>query len=92
MSELTARQKRVYDFICEYLLANNRPPSVREIAAELGIRNPHGVLCHLKALAKKGVIEVDRRVARGIVLLPPMAGHAVCPCCRRPMDNGGSRE
>ena len=43
-------------------------PTVREIGNEFGIRSPNGVMCHLKALEKKGLIIREAHMARAIQL------------------------
>jgi repressor LexA len=65
----TERQREIYDFIRQSAAEWGYPPTVREIGEEFGIRSPNGVLCHLKALEKKGWIERDENVARGIRML-----------------------
>jgi repressor LexA len=51
---LTERQQEVFDFVKEKILKRGYGPSVREIGAAVGISSPNGVLCHLKALERKG--------------------------------------
>jgi repressor LexA len=62
--KLTKRQEEVLSFI----VANSAfyGPSIREIAAGLGIASPNGVVCHLKALERKGAIKRHSKRARGI--------------------------
>lgn len=62
--QLTDRQKQVYEFIRTNIALYG--PTVREIAAGLGIKSPNGVVCHLAALEKKGYINRRKRVGRGI--------------------------
>jgi repressor LexA len=61
---LTARQAQVLEFI----RANSGlyGPTVREIALAFSIRSPNGVVCHLKALEKKGLIKRTPYSSRGI--------------------------
>lgn len=61
---LTPRQAEVLAWIS----ANTRlySPTVREIAAALNIRSPNGVMCHLHALERKGLIRRTPRSSRGI--------------------------
>jgi repressor LexA len=66
---LTARQKEVLDFIVERVTVKGYPPTIREIARHFGITSPNGVYCHLNALQKKGRIERDLNVSRGIRVL-----------------------
>jgi hypothetical protein len=44
-------------------------PTVREIGNEFGIKSPNGVMCHLKALQKKGLIHREANMSRAIQLL-----------------------
>lgn len=62
--QLPPGQSRVYEFICSN--SGYFGPAIREIAAGLQIRSPNGVVCHLKALERKGLIKIRRGVARGI--------------------------
>lgn len=66
--KLTQRQKRVFDFICRQLDEQGICPSIREIAQEMGFSSPNGVMCHLRALEKKGLIEREDKISRGIAL------------------------
>src|SRR5690606_24071195 len=53
------------------------PPTRAEIAKQLGFRSANAAEEHLKALARKGVIELTSGASRGIRLLQvPDAGHA----------------
>lgn len=63
-NELTKKQARILKFIQKE--SRMTGPSVREIGAHFGIASPNGVVCHLKALERKGVIRRRRRRARGI--------------------------
>ena len=63
--QLTPRQAEALAFIREN--CHLYGPTVREIAAAMGIKSPNGVACHLKALEKKGVIERRPGIARGLV-------------------------
>jgi len=57
---LTKRQQAVYEFLRDKIRNRGYGPSVREIGAHFGISSPNGVMCHLKALEKKGMITRDR--------------------------------
>jgi len=69
MKPLTARQQEVYDFLKHHLETTCMPPTRAEISKELGFRSPNAAEEHLKALAKKGVIEIVSGASRGIRLL-----------------------
>ncbi|PJG82847.1 transcriptional repressor LexA [Caviibacterium pharyngocola] len=66
---LTARQQEVYDLLKRHLETTGMPPTRAEISKELGFRSPNAAEEHLKALARKGVIEIISGASRGIRLL-----------------------
>lgn len=70
---LTARQQAIYDFIKDKILTRGYGPTVREIGAGFKIRSPNGVMCHLKALEKKGLITRESHMSRAIQLAEPLA-------------------
>ncbi|BET98149.1 MULTISPECIES: transcriptional repressor LexA [Xenorhabdus] len=69
MKALTARQQQVYDLVRDHISQTGMPPTRAEIAARLGFRSPNAAEEHLKALARKGVIEIISGASRGIRLL-----------------------
>jgi len=54
-SKLTDRQREIYEFIRKKIESRGYGPTVREIGENFGIKSPNGVMCHLKALEKKGL-------------------------------------
>lgn len=66
--QLTARQREVFDMIYEQIINRGYGPTVREIADQFGIASPNGVVCHLKALEKKGLIIRSPNKSRAIEL------------------------
>jgi len=80
---LTQRQQEIYDFLKEKILKRGYGPTVREIGSEFGIRSPNGVMCHLKALERKGLISRESHMARAIQL-------ADQPISRSSLPNVGS--
>jgi repressor LexA len=68
-STLTSRQREIYEFIREKIEARGYPPTVREIGDYFGIKSPNGVMCHLNALVKKGLINRAEQSARAIQLV-----------------------
>ncbi len=66
---LTARQRDVYKFIRDKIRGRGYGPTVREIAAQFDINSPNGVVCHLKALVKKGMISREPNMSRAIQLI-----------------------
>lgn len=69
MRPLTARQQQIYDLIKENIQTTGMPPTRAEIAQMLGFRSANAAEEHLKALAKKGAIEMIAGSSRGIRLL-----------------------
>lgn len=63
---LTPKQQRIYDFVCQQIDDRGYPPTIRDIGTAFDIRSPNGVMCHLKALEKKGFIVRDGKSARAI--------------------------
>jgi repressor LexA len=68
LSQLTDRQKEIYAFIREQIMERGYPPTVRDIGDAFKIKSPNGVMCHLKALEKKGLITRKGFRARAIML------------------------
>ena len=58
---LTGQQQRIYDYIRNYIQQNGYPPAIRDIGTAFGIVSPNGVMCHLRALQKKGYIQRDEK-------------------------------
>src|SRR5688500_717083 len=65
---LTSRQREVYDFIRDKIRHRGYGPTVREIGHRFDISSPNGVMCHLKALEKKGLINREPNMSRAITL------------------------
>jgi repressor LexA len=61
---LTARQREVLDWIRANMAYYS--PTIREIAAAMSIKSPHGVTVHLEALERKGYIRMAQGKPRGI--------------------------
>lgn len=68
MDILTKRQKAVYLFIREKIRGRGYGPTVREIGDHFEISSPNGVMCHLRALEKKGLIIREPNMSRAIQL------------------------
>ena len=66
MTKLTKRQAEILALIKRYLDETGYPPTRAEIASELGFRSPNAAEEHLKALARKGAIEMVPGASRGI--------------------------
>ena len=74
MEALTPRQQQVLALIREHIEAHGLPPTRAEIARTLGFRSPNAAESHLRALARKGAIELVTGSSRGIRLLDTEAG------------------
>ena len=66
--KLTKRQQNVFDYIRSCITESGYAPTIREIADEMGFSSPNGVICHLTALEKKGLITRTNNKSRSIVL------------------------
>ncbi len=76
---LTARQREIYEFLKDKIINRGYGPTVREIGAHFGIRSPNGVMCHLKALERKGLITRESHMSRAIQLSEPLRGTTSLP-------------
>ena len=78
---LTPKQQQIYNYIRKHIEGKGYPPAIRDICDAFSISSPNGVMCHLKALEKKGhIIRVtkhknkQRAQARGITIPGVSAG------------------
>ena len=65
----TERQMEIYSFIRDKIHSRGYGPTVREIGLAFKIRSPNGVVCHLKALERKGMITRGKNMSRAIELV-----------------------
>ncbi len=79
MSDLTARQAEILQFIRDTLEASGYPPTRAEICTAFGFSSPNAAEEHLRALERKGAIRLEPGAARGIRLVEqlglPLIGH-----------------
>jgi repressor LexA len=68
MDELTPRQREILKLIQDSLIETGMPPTRAEIAAEMGFKSPNAAEEHLRALQKKGVLDLIPGASRGIQL------------------------
>lgn len=68
MYNLTSRQEQVLQLIRTYAEETGYPPTRAEIARILGYKSPNAAEEHIKALARKGAIEIIPGASRGIKL------------------------
>ena len=67
--QLTERQQEIFDFVKNHISTTGMPPTGVEIAREIGFKSPNATEEHLKALARKGYIEMLSGTSRGIRIL-----------------------
>jgi repressor LexA len=68
MEELTPRQREVLALIRAHIAETGYPPTRADIARSLGFRSANAAEEHLRALARKGVIEISKGTSRGLRL------------------------
>jgi len=68
MRELTPRQKQILELIKDVIYETGMPPTRAEIASELGFKSPNAAEEHLRALQRKGVLDLIPGASRGIQL------------------------
>ena len=69
MEDLTPRQAEILELIHEFIVETGMPPTRAEIADALGFNSANAAEDHLRALARKGFIELFPGTSRGIRLL-----------------------
>lgn len=67
-TKLTERQQAIYQFLKDKIINRGYGPTVREIGDAFDIRSPNGVMGHLKALERKGLIKRKSHISRSIQL------------------------
>ena len=68
MRQLTPRQSQILEMIQDFIAETGMPPTRAEIASELGFRSANAAEEHLRALQKKGVLDLVPGASRGIQL------------------------
>lgn len=82
MKQLTPKQQVIYDYLIRFTAEHGYPPSVREIAAAVGLKSPSTVHFHLKALEEAGAIARSSGKTRAIT-----AVHSALPEEETPAKN-----
>ncbi len=72
--ELSERQVRMVEFIREFIADHHFPPTIREIGAKVGIPSTSVVKYNLDILQKRGLIDRDPDISRGIRLVEEVVG------------------
>jgi repressor LexA len=68
MAQLTPRQSQILQMIQDFIAESGMPPTRAEIARELGFKSANAAEEHLRALQRKGVLELVPGASRGIQL------------------------
>ena len=68
MAQLTPRQSQILNMVQEFIANSGMPPTRAEIARELGFKSANAAEDHLRALQRKGVLELIPGTSRGIQL------------------------
>ena len=69
MEKLTEKQQKVLDYVTGCIDSNGFPPTLREIAAHMGLSGNVSVIQYLDALEKKGYLRRESGSSRGIILI-----------------------
>lgn len=64
--QITERQTQVLRFIVDYIAQCGMPPTLREISTRFGFASTAAARDHVLALVKKGALERDAAISRGI--------------------------
>lgn len=84
-------ERKILDFMVQYLRANTYQPSIREIGERFGIKSTKTVSEHLQALADKGCLERDPSRSRGVKILGvDLSAETVSVPCFSTMPVGGA--
>jgi repressor LexA len=70
-ADLTTRQRRILEFIRDWVDRYGYPPSVREIGEAVGLVSPSSVAYQLKELERKGFLRRDPNRPRAVDVRPP---------------------
>lgn len=92
---LTEIERKILDYMVQYLRSNTYQPSIREIGERFGIKSTKTVSEHLQALADKGFLERDPSRSRGVRILDvDLSADAMSVPCYRdmPATKGGLRD
>ena len=74
VQELSERQVKMVEFIREFIADHHFPPTIREIGTRVGIPSTSVVKYNLDILQRKGLIDRDPDISRGIRLVEEAVG------------------
>ena len=86
MEKLTKRQQEIYNLVRDHIIDTGMPPTRMDIANHFGFRSPNAAEDHLRALERKGAIEMLPGTSRGIRLMDeaepgiPIIGEVAAGC------------
>ena len=66
---LSPRQQQILAQIAQFIAQHGRPPTRADLARAMGLRNRQGIDQHLRALERKGYLELEPGIARGLRLV-----------------------
>src|SRR5689334_3672017 len=69
MKDLSRRQRAILDFIEQFLIDNDYPPTIRDIQRDLNISSTSVVDYNLKVLETRNLIRRNKNISRGIELV-----------------------
>jgi repressor LexA len=72
MEKLTKRQREVFEVIIDLIKQKEYPPTLKELAEELGAASRNTAVKHLTVLDRKGYLHWEKNKARGIKILEPL--------------------
>ena len=83
MSDTTARQQRILEYIAETVRGRGYPPTVREIGEAVGLTSSSSVHAQLANLERKGLLHKDPTKPRAMALSEPRAEGVTVPLVGR---------
>lgn len=86
--KISKRQQQIYDFIRSYQKEKGYPPSVREMAAAVGLSSPSTVHAHLSALEDLGLIKRDATKPRALEVFNSDGSSCAVTETERPASRG----
>lgn len=86
--KISKRQQQIYDFIRSYQKEKGYPPSVREMAAAVGLSSPSTVHAHLSALEDLGLIKRDATKPRALEVFNSDGSSCAVTETERPPSRG----
>jgi len=69
LSLLSPRQQQILRLISQFITRHGLPPTRADLARALRLRNRQGIDQHLRAIERKGYLQLEPGIARGIRLL-----------------------